>query len=620
MANEPTETMPDDQAAVDRQRLRQLRQLRPFRSRSLRGLAVSRDGSPPLSTEPSRPDQDRVAAFAPAILAIRWGTTAVSLALSIPAFLVADMSVVAVCGALIGYTIFRTIEPIRYTGELRGFILLFGEVAMHVAAVVATGKWDSPFVFSLLTAVIVAGFARGFSFALRIGGVAGGSVTLAAILGTPASDVDLRNAAQWTIILLLVALVAGYSRRISGEADRQRTMALDRLERLSDANALLFSLHRIAQTLPASLDMPEVLDTTMARLRSLFEFDAVVLLLFDDTDATWQVLRREGATGPSRLGPTELPPPLRKAMTLSRLVHVEDLQANDNRRGPGLAKGSRSGLYTVLEARGSIIGLLALEHRDPGHFTDREVDILDGFIDPVALAVDNARWFGRLRTVGADEERTRIARDLHDRIGQSLAYLAFELDRIIARDKKSEDVGEALEKLQGDTRMVIREVRDTLYDLRTDVSDSIGVVETLEAFADRIRDRSDLSIEITSDDNGERLPIRQERELWRIAQEALVNVERHADATEASVHWVSDGERAELTVTDDGKGFPIGAGRVDSYGIMGMRERAASIGASLEIISEPGEGATLRCVLAPGHQNNAGANVSRSALSAHSKG
>lgn len=593
----------EDEPAASGSEAQRLRQPRPWRSRSLlRGTGdgrIDRDGNPQSHTK--SPGDDRVAAFRPAVLAIRWGTTAVSVALTIPAFLVPGWISVAVCIALVAYTIARTIRPIRYTDEFRGSFLIFTEVAFHVAAVVATGKWESPFVFSLLTAVIVAGFARGFVFALRIGGIAGGSISLAAIFGKNASEVDLLNAAQWTIILLLVALVAGYSRRISGEADRQRTLALDRLERLSDANALLFSLHRIAQTLPASLDMAEVLDTTMARLRSLFEFDAVVLLLFDETDAMWQVLRREGVSGPSRLGPTELPAPMMRSMALSRMVHVEDLHQAG---GPGLATVSRSGLYSVLEARGSVIGLLAIEHREPDHFTDRETELLDGFIDPVALAVDNARWFGRLRTVGADEERTRIARDLHDRIGQSLAYLAFELDRLVAKDERGDPLGEALTKLQGDTRMVIGEVRDTLYDLRTDVSDAADLVETLEAFSDRIRARSDLEITITSQDNGKRLPIRQEREMWRIAQEALVNIERHAEATTASIHWVCDGERAELRVVDDGKGFPIGSGRVDSYGIMGMRERASSIGATLEIVSEPGEGASLRCGLSPAHNQS----------------
>ena len=134
---------------------------------------------------------------------------------------------------------------------------------------------------------------------------------------------------------------------------------------------------------------------------------------------------------------------------------------------------------------------------------------------------------------------------------------------------------------------MIREVRDTLYDLRTDVSDRQDMAATLEAYIARVRERSRLEIELFCD-RGARLPILQEREMWRIAQEALTNVERHAHATRARVLWRCNGVSAALEVTDNGKGFPIGtAGRLDSYGILGMRERASSIGATLEL-SQPG--------------------------------
>ena len=92
--------------------------------------------------------------------------------------------------------------------------------------------------------------------------------------------------------------------------------------------------------------------------------------------------------------------------------------------------------------------------------------------------------------------------------------------------------------------------------------------------------------------------------MWRIAQEALVNVERHAKASAAAVRWRCDGQAAALEIADDGRGFPDGkAGRIDSYGIMGMRERASSIGATLEIHSEEGKGTVIRCFL-PSDRNN----------------
>lgn len=91
--------------------------------------------------------------------------------------------------------------------------------------------------------------------------------------------------------------------------------------------------------------------------------------------------------------------------------------------------------------------------------------------------------------------------------------------------------------------------------------------------------------------------------MWRIAQEALVNIERHAEATKASLCWRCDAAGASLVVSDDGKGLPEKTsdgryGRSDSFGIVGMRERADSVGAKLELISKSGEGTIVRCFLA----------------------
>jgi signal transduction histidine kinase len=256
-----------------------------------------------------------------------------------------------------------------------------------------------------------------------------------------------------------------------------------------------------------------------------------------------------------------------------------------------------SGIYTVLLARGSVIGLVSLEHPEAHHFTDRDTELLKGFAEPAALALDNARWFGRLRTVGAEEERTRIARDLHDRIGQSLAYLAFELDRIVKSDGRGDVVGPSLEQLRSDIRDVIREVRDTLYDLRTDVSEEHDMLSVLNLYLQRVRERSSLDVVVRSEETG-RLPLAQEREMFRIAQEALANIEKHAEATQVTINWQCAGHAAVLDIADNGKGFPIGhAGRLDSYGIIGMRERAASIGATLHVDSDPGTGTRVRCLL-----------------------
>jgi signal transduction histidine kinase len=540
--------------------------------------------------------RDQIAAFTPLITAARLATTIISVLLVSTSADAQTRSLQLWTALLVANAVLRSFRPLRYADDVRSLAVVLAEVTVTVMAVVATGGWRSPLILMLLTAVMIAGLARGFGFSIRVAVATILAVTLPSIARAADPRDVVLEALSWGAIVVLVAITAGYARRISGEADRDRELALGRLHRLSDANELLYSLHQVTQTLPASLDLGEVLDSTLARLKSLVACDSIAVLLFDDTDAHWDVARHHGLHLASRLGPTELPDGLRRAIALNGTSSSEDLSREP---GGGLSGRAGSGVYSVLSARGSIIGLLAVEHSTPGQFTDRDVEVVSGFVEPAALAIDNARWFTRLRTVGADEERTRIARDLHDRIGQSIAYLAFELDRLVERDESGESISRELGQLREDVRGVIREVRDTLYDLRTDVSDVSGVADVLEEYAARVGERSGIQVHVDAD-RSHRLPILQERELWRVAQEALANVERHAHATAVRILWRCDGERAVIDVTDNGIGFAQDrAGRLDSYGVLGMRERAASIGASLEIHSAPGRGTRVRCILDP---------------------
>jgi signal transduction histidine kinase len=263
----------------------------------------------------------------------------------------------------------------------------------------------------------------------------------------------------------------------------------------------------------------------------------------------------------------------------------------------GLATETKSAIFLPLWARDRTIGLIAVEHRTPGHFGINEMQLGEEVAAQAALAIDNARWFSRLRTIGADEERTRIARDLHDRVGQSLAFVSFELDRISRQlpgvDGNTKD---ELTQLRDEVRKVVTEVRDTLYDLRTDVSERKDLVAILGEFLDRVGERT--GIEVRFNHAGDRrLPVRQERELWRIAQEAVTNACRHSGAATIKVGWRCDDAGAVLEVRDDGKG--VGDGpvphRPDSYGILGMRERSAALGGRLEISSPPTGGTLVRC-------------------------
>src|SRR5205814_8573546 len=109
------------------------------------------------------------------------------------------------------------------------------------------------------------------------------------VVGTRSRSVRLQDSAQWSAELVLVALVAGYARRLFGEAEVRHSLALDRIGRLAEANALLSSLHRVAQSLPSSFDLDEILSSTLARVRELVDVGVAVILLGDGTGTPWTV-------------------------------------------------------------------------------------------------------------------------------------------------------------------------------------------------------------------------------------------------------------------------------------------------------------------------------------------
>jgi signal transduction histidine kinase len=494
---------------------------------------------------------------------------------------------------LLAYTVAVTLRPIPYRGTTRVRVLVVCELALDLAIILPTGGWTSPFAYTMIPTTLLAGFVGGLRFSVMLTAAALGALLLEAV---DRSDLDDRSGvgAVWSILLMVVAVTAGLSRRAFEANARTRAMALDRMSRLAEANALLFSLQRIAQTLPASLDLDDVLDSSLTRVRSLIPADVVTVLLYDESDGLYEAVRGRGSHERRAFSAPQLPRPLRRAMTTNRAILVSDLASE----GPGLAGEAVAGCYAGLRARGALVGLIAVETRTPGSIEAQHAEVLTGLTEAFGIAIDNARLFRRIRSVGADEERTRIARDLHDRIGSSLALLGYEVDGLISRCERGEQPHEQLVELRRHITAAVGDVREMLYDLRTEVSESEDIVTVLTSFLQRVEQRSPLDVELVVDQSG-RLPVPLERELWHIAREAITNAERHSGTPQLRVRWWSDGTSATLSVSDEGRGFDRSAGRPDSYGLLGMRERAASIGAQLSIDSRPGHGTTVTCTLSP---------------------
>ncbi|MEY2592171.1 MAG: hypothetical protein QOJ67_4155, partial [Acidimicrobiaceae bacterium] len=153
--------------------------------------------------------------FRPAILGTRWGTAGIGLVLAAAGNRDNDLVTAAWSFVIVGYCLYRTLRPLTFREDVGGLLAILVDVGIHVITVNATGYWQSPFVFSLITAIIIAGFARGFAFAFRIAVV---SVLAVGIPDNVSGNNEVRIGAQWACEFVLVALVAGYARRISGEA------------------------------------------------------------------------------------------------------------------------------------------------------------------------------------------------------------------------------------------------------------------------------------------------------------------------------------------------------------------------------------------------------------------
>ena len=501
----------------------------------------------------------------------------------------------ATMACVAAYTLFVTWRPPTYGDDNRARLRIVVELAVVTGFVLLTGGWSSPLALCLVPTCMLAGFVGGTMLSAQLG-LAAAVIISVQYLNDVGVGQGLRDTALWIGLLLLVSVTSGLSHRAALDAARHQQAALDRVGRLAEANALLFALQRVAQTLPASLDLHDVLNSTVVRVQSLIDHTMLTILLRSDVTGHLESVRTVGHISDSKALARKLPEGISEALRAPKTVRHDDLGPSDERTtATGVCPQARSGLYAALRARGAIIGVIAIESSEPAHFGNQQAEILHGLAEPFGIAIDNARLFEHLRIVSSDEERNRIARDLHDQIGSSLAFLGFEIDRSISAAQRGDSVEQALTDLRREVTTMIGDVRETLFDLRSNVSETQDLASTLKQFVGRVQARCGMHVELSTDQRV-RLHFAQERELWHIAREAMINAERHSKARSLSINWVSSRSIATLTINDDGVGLIPDQQRPDSYGLIGMRERAVSIGALLTTDTSPA-GTTVRVVL-----------------------
>jgi signal transduction histidine kinase len=267
-------------------------------------------------------------------------------------------------------------------------------------------------------------------------------------------------------------------------------------------------------------------------------------------------------------------------------------------------------LAVPLPSGEQLLGVLTLEEKRSGDlYTQEDVELLTTLAQSAALALENARLheerIALLRqqlirvTTAQEEERQRIARELHDGVGPALASLNIRLRtarKLLERDRHP--VAGEIEELAEQARLSIRDIRRLIYDLRPAALDELGLAPALREYAARYQEEQGLAMTLALPEDNERLPAPLETALFRIVQEALNNVARHARARRVEVTMTRAEGRVTLQVTDDGRGFDPQAPRSEMHlGLWSMRERVEQLGGKFEVESAPGEGTTVQAII-----------------------
>lgn len=484
---------------------------------------------------------------------------------------IAGLQQVATSGRVFLFGIAFAYAVGRLAMKRPGRVYLAGDVVIASTFIALTGGPSSPYTPYGLVCAIAVGLSLGSKAGALAGAAIAGSSLHLVIKGIVGGSLSGQHVVAWLGFFSLGGVAGGFASRVLRLSAQQGAGVL------SEANRVLSALYRLARTMPGGLEVGTVAQAAIDEIRDTLRAPAAALLVGEaGTFATAAsfgiaapedlVLTRDGSRiggaleGPARVARREsMTPPTAAALGAHECWLVAPLQ------------------------RGHLV-FGALLAACPDHERHRENRILiQQLADDTAVAVENARLFGRVRELSADEERRLLARELHDGVAQALTHLRFELDFMGRQDSISEQtIRQETDRLARVVDRALADVRSMILGLRSQISPD-GLAASIREY---LRDLSGLGgPEIIFRARGEgRLPADVEAEAFRIAQEGVSNALRHARATTVSVHLdVADGLR--LSIQDDGVGLgdgsPIDGG--GGVGLPAMKERAQKIGAMLDV-------------------------------------
>jgi signal transduction histidine kinase len=366
----------------------------------------------------------------------------------------------------------------------------------------------------------------------------------------------------------------------------------------------LESLNEIGDVLTGELELEPLLALVARRLRSLINARLVLIALpepgheglrtaaadGEDSDA-YGLVGMELELGSSKTG---------RVLQRGRSERVDSV-LDDPEIDQQVARrmGVRSALYVPLVAQGRPIGVVVAHDKlgATSNFSDEDVRLTESLAARAAIAVELSERVSRdavRRVVEAQElERARLARELHDETGQALTSILLGLKSL--EDHVDSNEGHiAVTELRELVVSTLQDVRRLAVELRPAALDDFGLVPAIERLRDTVEEQGGISVDVQSPLGDERLPPETETALYRIVQEALVNVLKHAAASRVTVRLSRSGKTMSLAVQDDGKGFDPAIVRDGGLGLVGMRERVALLGGRLTVESSEGGGTLLK--------------------------
>jgi len=306
--------------------------------------------------------------------------------------------------------------------------------------------------------------------------------------------------------------------------------------------------------------------------------------------------------GESNLAPVASWP---AAGTDCRLIAFAEqaVRSGESVAAPGDGRPANHVVAVPLAAEGLPVGALALAGRRP--FSASQTTFLRGAAGMMALLIRNSQLVAELESQAVLGKRARLAREVHDGLGQSLGFLNIkvqQIDRLLARDEW-EPARQALQEMRKGLQELYAEMRLTIEDLRGFSGDDLDLAGQLRAYVAAMTGRAGLEVSLVVD--GEpRLSRYEQIHLFCIVQEALANVRKHAGARHARVRLVAGSQGTTLEVEDDGKGLPAqfepDVAPPETPGHFGVRiiqERAAAIGSQVSLHSSPAGGTRLRVAI-----------------------